>query len=105
MKVVDGHTSTLGYEILNEPVVYSIDQWEKLGKYNTFMTNELRTSLHKAIVFDRQLPSDVGGSINAYPENMMKMAPSNTTNVIFKTTLYGLPTHCSYAESRLNTAD
>jgi hypothetical protein len=104
VKVVDNHTSTLGYEILNEPEVYSIDQWEKLGKYNTFMTNELRTVTYKAIVFDRQLPSDVGGSIDAYPENMMKMAPSNTTNVIFKTTLYGLPTHCSYAESRLNTA-
>lgn len=64
------------------------------------MTNELRTVTNKIIVFDRQLP----GSIDAYPENMMKMAPSNTTNVIFKTTLYGLPTHCSYAESRLNTA-
>ena len=42
VKVVDHHKSTLGYEILNEPHVYSIDQWEKIGNYNTFVANELR---------------------------------------------------------------
>jgi hypothetical protein len=101
---VDDHKSTLGYEILNEPQVYSADQWEKIGAYNTFITNELRESTSKVIVFDRQLPSDVGGPINALPTNMAEMAPENTTNVVFKATLFGLPTHCSYAEARLNTA-
>lgn len=104
VSAVDDYKSTLGYEILNEPQVYSADQWKKIGNYNTFMTDELRKLTSKIIVFDRQLPSDVGGPIYALPDNMAKMAPKNTTNVIFKATLFGIPTHCSYAEARLNTA-
>jgi len=101
---VDNHSSTLGYEILNEPHVYSEDQWTKIGSYNTFITSELRQLTNKTIVFDRQLPSDVGGEIHATPENMAKMAPRNMTNIVFKSTLYGLPSNCSYAEARLSTA-
>ncbi|MDP9288370.1 MAG: cellulase family glycosylhydrolase [Thermoproteota archaeon] len=104
VNTVNNHISTLGYEILNEPQVYSVDQWDKLGKYNTFIASELRTLTKKTIVFDRQLPSDIGGPIDAFPENMAKMAPKNETNILFKSTVYGLPTHCSYAEGRLNTA-
>jgi hypothetical protein len=105
IRAVDNHSSTLGYEILNEPQVYVEDQWEKIGNYNTFIANELRHFSNKTLVFDRQLPSDVGaGPINAVPENMAKMVPRNVRNIVFKTTLYGLPTHCSYAEARLNTA-
>jgi cellulase (glycosyl hydrolase family 5) len=104
VKTLDHYKSTLGYEILNEPIVYSVDQWEKLGSYNTFIANALRKLTNKIIVFDRQLPSGVGGPIDATPDNMIKMSPKNITNLIFKTTLYGLPTHCSPAEGRLNTA-
>jgi cellulase (glycosyl hydrolase family 5) len=103
VSVVDGHESTMGYEILNEPPVFSPDQWDKIGKYNTFITNELRTVTQKKIFFDRQLPSDVGGFTDALPQNMAKMAPANKTNVIFKSALYDVPTHCNYAEDRLNT--
>jgi Cellulase (glycosyl hydrolase family 5) len=101
VRAVDNHSSTLGYEILNEPVLYTIDQWEKIGKFNTFITDELRTITKKLVVFDRQLPSDIGGMLDAFPHNMAKMAPTNKTNVIFKTSIYGLPDHCSYAEQRL----
>ena len=101
---VDNHTSTLGYEILNEPQVYSADQWKKIGNYNTFIASELRKSTNKTIVFDRQLPSDIGGLIYALPGNMAEMAPRDTDNIIFKATLFGVPLHCSYAEARLNTA-
>ena len=104
VKTLDHYKSTLGYEILNEPTVYSVDQWEKLGSYNTFIANALRKLTNKIIVFDRQLPSSVGGPIDATPHNMIKMSPKNITNLVFKTTLYGLPTHCSSAEGRLNTA-
>jgi hypothetical protein len=101
---VNKHTSTLGYEILNEPQVYSEAQWTKIGNYNTFMASELRQLTNKTIVFDRQLPSDIGGVIGALPENMAMMAPRNMSNIVFKSTLYGLPSHCSYAEARLSTA-
>ena len=104
VNVVDDYNSTLGYEILNEPQVYSVDQWKKIGNYNTFIADELRKLTSKVIVFDRQLPSDIGGPIFALPDNMAEMAPRNTSNVVFKATLFGLPTYCSYAEARLNTA-
>jgi Cellulase (glycosyl hydrolase family 5) len=103
-QTVDNHTSTLGYELLNEPQVYDKTQWQKIGNYNTYISNELRKLSSKTIVFDRQLPSDIGGPIFALPDNMVKMAPKNTTNTMFKTTLFGLPTHCSYAEDRLSTS-
>ena len=32
----------LGYEILSEPQVHTKDQWTKIGKYNTFMADDLR---------------------------------------------------------------
>jgi hypothetical protein len=102
--IVDNHRSTLGYEILNEPQVYSADQWKKIGNYNTFIAQELRKLTSKIIVFDRQLPSDIGGPIYALPDNIANMVPKNTSNLVFKGTLFGLPTHCSFAEARLNTA-
>ena len=79
-------------------------KWKKIGNYNTFIADELRKLTSKVIVFDRQLPSDIGGPIFALPDNMAEMAPRNTSNVVFKATLFGLPTYCSYAEARLNTA-
>ena len=99
---VDNHKSTLGYEILNEPHVHHASQWEKIGKYNSYITDQLRTVTQKTIFFDRQVPSELDGEIRANPENMAKMAPENTENVIFKSTIFGLPTNSSYAEARLH---
>jgi hypothetical protein len=102
VNAVDKHESTLGYEILNEPHVRSVDQWEKVGKYNSFMTDQLRTRTEKTIIYDRQVPADLYGPVNATPENMAKMAPANKENVVFKATLYGVPYPRSFAEDRLN---
>jgi len=102
VNTVNKHKSTLGYEILNEPHIRSIDQWEKVGKYNSFMTDQLRTVTQKTIFYDRQVPADLYGSVGATPENMAKMAPNNKDNVVFKATLYGVPFPKSFAEDRLN---
>ena len=102
VNAVDDYTSTLGYEILNEPHVDEVSQWEKIGVYNSFMTDELRTVTHKTIFYDRQVPSELDGPVQASPQNMAKMAPASKDNVIFKATIFGLPTDSSYAESRLH---
>jgi hypothetical protein len=102
VNTVDKHNSTLGYEILNEPHIRSTDQWEKVGKYNSFMTDELRTATQKTIFYDRQVPADLYGPVGATPENMAKMVPTNKENVVFKATLYGVPFPKSFAEDRLN---
>ena len=38
LETVDNHTN-VGYEILSEPQVHDKNQWEKIGKYNTFMAS------------------------------------------------------------------
>jgi hypothetical protein len=100
---VDAHPSTLGYEILSEPQVHNIDQWEKIGNFNSFITNELRTLTQKTIAYSMNIPVDLKGPIGVNSENLAKMAPDNRTNVVFKVSLYGLPTPDSYQADRLNT--
>jgi hypothetical protein len=99
---LDAHPSTIGYEILSEPQVHNVDQWEKIGNFNTFITNELRTLTQKTIAYSMNIPVDLRGPIGVNPENLAKMAPDNKTNVIFKVSLYGLPSE-PYQGDRLDT--
>ncbi|HJU79017.1 MAG TPA: cellulase family glycosylhydrolase [Nitrososphaeraceae archaeon] len=99
---VDGHASTAGYEILSEPQVHSADQWDKIGKFNTFMTNELRNVTKKDIVYSMSIPVDLDSNIGVNATNLAKMTPANKTDTIFKFSIYGLPSPGSYQEDRLN---
>ena len=93
VNAVDNHPSTLGYEILSEPQVHSDDQWEKVGEFNTFMTNELRKITQKTIAYSQQVPASPNApNIDVIPENQVKMAPENRINVVFKISLYGVST-------------
>ena len=56
VNTVDKNRSTLGYEIVNEPQVHSDDQWQKVGTFNTFITNALRQVTHKTIAYSRTNP-------------------------------------------------
>jgi hypothetical protein len=106
VNTVDSHPSTIGYEILNEPQVHSDDQWTKVGKYNTFMINELRKITQKTIAFSQHIPTSMANnpttSITMTPKNIAKMAPENKSNVVFKFTLYGLPYDNEYQRDKLN---
>ena len=112
VNIVDKHPSTLGYEILNEPQIHSDSQWEKIGKFNTFISNELREAIKqktstsgtsKTIIYSQQIPAVLHDSkVNTNPENVAKMAPDNKSNIMFKITLYGLPDNGNYHEDKLN---
>jgi hypothetical protein len=102
VSTVDSHPSTLGYEILSEPQVHNVDQWEKIGNFNTLITNELRTLTQKTIAYSMNIPVDLKGPIDLNSENLAKMAPANKANVVFKISLYGLPSPGSYQGDRLN---
>jgi hypothetical protein len=91
VSTVDKHPSTLGYEILSEPQVHSKDQWEKIGKFNTFMTDELRKVTSKALIYSMNVPLDLKNLIEVNSQNMAKMVPKNKENVIFKMSMYGIP--------------
>ncbi len=100
---LDSHKSTLGYEILSEPQVHNVDQWEKIGKFNTFMVSELRKLTSKELVYSMNIPIDLKSPINLTPENLAKMKPQNSTNLVFKISIYGLPTESSYQQQKFNT--
>jgi hypothetical protein len=91
VNITDKHPSTLGYEILSEPQVHGEDQWAKIGKYNTFMTDELRKLTNKTIIYSMNIPIDLKSSINVNAANLAKMTPQNKQNVVFKFSLYGIP--------------
>jgi hypothetical protein len=102
VSTVDSHPSTLGYEILSEPQVHNADQWEKIGNFNTLITNELRILTQKTIAYSMNIPVDLKGPIDLNSENLAKMAPANKANVVFKISLYGLPSPDTYQGDRLN---
>jgi cellulase (glycosyl hydrolase family 5) len=91
VQTVDSHPSTLGYEILSEPQVHSEDQWAKIGKFNNYITQELRKSTNRTIVYSMNIPIDLKSSIGVNAENLAKMVPLNKENVVFKFSLYGIP--------------
>jgi hypothetical protein len=100
---VDKHPSTLGYEILNEPQIHNDKQWSKVGKYNTFMVDELRKVTGKTIAYSQQIPTSIQNSaISMTPQNIAKMAPTNKTNVVFKFTTYGEPIPNTYQGNRFS---
>jgi hypothetical protein len=103
LETVDKHTSTVGYEILSEPQVHDKNQWEKIGKYNTFMTDFLRKYTDNTIAYSMNIPVSLQSHIELTPMNLAKMAPQNTSNVVFKISVYGVPQENPYQESRLST--
>ena len=99
---VDNHSSTLGYEILSEPHVDNTDQWSKIGKFNSFITEELRDITSKTIVYSMNVPVDLNSNINISPQNLAKMAPSSKQNTTFKISVYGVPDRDDYQKERFD---
>jgi len=103
IKIVDDHKSTLGYEILNEPQVHVSDEWQKIGKYNSFITNQLRKVTDKTIVYSMNVPiSFKSNSIDLTAQNLAKMAPLDKKNVVFKISVYGMPIPNTYQGNKLD---
>ena len=105
VSTVDSHPSTLGYEILSEPQVHSVTQWSKIGMYNSFMVNQLRTLTHKTIAYSMNIPIDQKSmtTLGVTAQNLAKMAPANKQNVVFKISMYGSPSSSSFQANKLRT--
>ena len=103
IKIVDDHKSTLGYEILNEPQVHLSDEWQKIGKYNSFITNQIRKVTDKTIIYSMNVPiSFKTNSIDLTAQNLAKMAPLDKKNVVFKKSVYGIPIPNTYQGNKLD---
>jgi polyhydroxyalkanoate synthesis regulator phasin len=99
---VDNHSSTIGYEILSEPHVHNKGQWSKIGKFNSFITAELRNITSKTIVYSMNVPVDLNSPIEISPKNLAKMAPSSKENIAFKVSVYAVPDGDGYQEKRFD---
>ncbi|HEY5631490.1 MAG TPA: cellulase family glycosylhydrolase [Nitrososphaeraceae archaeon] len=125
VNTVERHPSTLGYEILGESQVHKIDEWDKLGQYNTFMTDILRKITPKTIIFSMSTPVDLDNqTIGVTAENIARTIPTTSTvdagnssdknatatninaygnrNFAFKFDVYDLPTPTRLEGKRLD---
>ena len=67
------------------------------------MTNELRKMTNKTLVVDMTIPVQLHNSqLNMTSENIAKMLPENKKNVVFKISMYGIPTAGSYQAAKLS---
>jgi polyhydroxyalkanoate synthesis regulator phasin len=99
---VDNHSSTIGYEILSEPHVDNKGHWSKIGKFNSFITSQLRNITDKTIIYSMNVPIDLNSHINISPKNLAKMAPSDKENIAFKVSVYAVPEGDGYQEKRFD---
>jgi hypothetical protein len=59
VKLLEGRKSTFGFEILNEPEVFSVSHYMKVGHYHEYIAKELREITDKPLLFCWALPHDV----------------------------------------------
>jgi hypothetical protein len=59
VKLLRDHRSTFGFEILNEPEVFSISHYRKVGHYHDYIARELRKMTEKPLLFCWALPHGV----------------------------------------------
>lgn len=95
---VDGYSSVAGYEILNEPHLWSKDQYDKLGNYNTYLAQKIRSISDKKIVFDRETTKEFMRD----PTMEYKIVPRGVDKLVYGPHLYTPPTAGSGGEKQLN---
>jgi hypothetical protein len=59
VKLLKNHKSTFGFEVLNEPEVFEISHYKKVGCYHDYMIKELRKLTDKPLLFCWALPHEV----------------------------------------------
>ena len=85
---VDRFDSVVGYEILNEPHLFSKDQYDDLGRYHTYMAKKIRANTDKMIFFDRE----TARGFQRDPDLEYKIVPDGVSNIVYGPHLYSVPT-------------
>ncbi|HEY8139767.1 MAG TPA: cellulase family glycosylhydrolase [Nitrososphaera sp.] len=95
---VDNYDSVAGYEILNEPHLWSKTQYDKLGNYNTYMAQKIRAVSDKKIVFDRETTKEFMRD----PTLEYKIVPKGVSKLVYGPHLYSPPTAGGGGDKQLN---
>lgn len=79
IKLLTNSKSTFGFEILNEPEVFEISHYRKVGHYHDYMIKELRKLTDKQLLFCCALPHGVIDN----PVLQALTRPTTKENVIY----------------------
>jgi cellulase (glycosyl hydrolase family 5) len=79
VKLLDSRRSTFGFELLNEPAVFSLSHYHKIRSYNDYLIDNLRRITAKPIFFCWAPPH---GLIDT-PILQAMASPTNKENIIF----------------------
>ena len=94
---VDKYDSVAGYEILNEPHLWSKDQYDKLGNYHTYMAEKIRAISDKKIIFNRE----TAHGFMRDPTLEYKVVPRGVDKLVYGPHLYTAPTDGSGGEKQV----
>lgn len=66
---IDSNEFVLGYELCNEPPIWSVQQRDGLGNFHTYLAEKIRTQSSKWIMYVNGFPQGgVGGTLGAFNE-------------------------------------
>ena len=91
---------TKGLEILNEPHIWDIDQYQKLGEYNTYITKKLREKIGNEITLIMNRENMKNGQ--RQPDMEYLIIPKGVSNIAYGPHLYSLPCTGCQGEKQLN---
>ena len=76
--------STFGFEILNEPQVYNILDYKKVGHYHNYAIRELRDSTNKPLFFNAAISNITFDN----PISQSLVAPNTKENIVYDVHMY-----------------
>jgi hypothetical protein len=98
INAVDDSDAVAGYEILNEPHLFQSAHYDKLGDYNTFMAQKIRSISDKKIFFDRETTR----GFQREPSMELRIFPDGVSGVVYAPHLYSVPTPGSQGDKQMN---
>ena len=91
---VDRYPNVIGYELINEPHVWTDSHYDRLGELHTWLATELRKSTDKVLIFTRETAHGLDSDGNKYQRKSYleyKILPKDPAkNVIYAPHIYNL---------------
>jgi hypothetical protein len=95
---VDNYDSVAGYEILNEPHLFNVAQYDSLGNYHTYMAQKIRAISDKKIFIDRE----TANGFQRNPNLEFKIVPQGIPGIVYSPHLYAVPVAGSGGQTQVN---
>jgi hypothetical protein len=90
--VVDSYDSVLGYEILNEPHIWEVSDYDDLGAYHTYIAGRMSAVTNKAIIFTREtVHGGVARSASREYKILPRLPVGATNEIWYWPHLYNVP--------------